>query len=144
MALVLRNNLLYAHPNITSERCCSLELDLLQLQHGIKHSDAKKQIHAFNALIKVRIFFWVERFVKWTPKLKVDLGSFHYKQMSNLRKNIFACLFSVHNTISLPRHEQVCLMRLRFKRYFSHHQAYYLTSWEKYLSKRSLIKHTCS
>ena len=33
-------------------------------------------------------------------------------------KNIFACLFSVHNTISLSRHEQVCLM--------------------------SLIKHTCS
>ena len=23
-------------------------------------------------------------------------------------KNIFACLFSVHNTISLSRHEQVC------------------------------------
>ena len=28
-----------------------------------------------------------------------------------IRKNIFACLFSVHNTISLSRHEQVCLMR---------------------------------
>ena len=40
-----------------------------------------------------------------------------------LRKNIFACLFSVHNTISLSRHEQVCLMRLRFERYFSHHRA---------------------
>ena len=25
------------------------------------------------------------------------------------------------NTISLSRHEQVCLMRLRFERYFSHH-----------------------
>ena len=37
-----------------------------------------------------------------------------------VRKNIFACLFSVHNTISLSR------------------------QWEKYLSKRSLIKHTCS
>ena len=35
-----------------------------------------------------------------------------------IRKNIFACLFSVHNTISLSLHEQVCLM--------------------------SLIKHTCS
>ena len=59
--------------------------------------------------------------------------------MSNnvIRKNIFACLFSVHNTIILSRHEQVCLMRLRFERYFSHHR-------EKYLSKRSLIKHTCS
>ena len=31
-----------------------------------------------------------------------------------IRKNIFACLFSVHNTITLSRHEQVCLMRLRF------------------------------
>ena len=39
-----------------------------------------------------------------------------------IRKNIFACLFSVHNTISLSRHEQVCLMRLRFERYFSHHR----------------------
>ena len=40
-----------------------------------------------------------------------------------IRKTIFACLFSVHNTISLSRHEQVCLMRLRFERYFSHHRA---------------------
>ena len=45
------------------------------------------------------------------------------------------------STISLSRHEQVCLMRLRFERYFSHHRAWW---WEKYLSKRSLIKHTCS
>ena len=29
----------------------------------------------------------------------------------SIRKNIFACLFSVHNTISLSCHEQVCLMR---------------------------------
>ena len=38
-------------------------------------------------------------------------------------KNIFTCLFSVHNKISLSRHEQVRLTRLRFKRYFSHHRA---------------------
>ena len=25
-----------------------------------------------------------------------------------IRKNIFACLFSVHNTISLSHHEQAC------------------------------------
>ena len=43
--------------------------------------------------------------------------------VSELRKNIFACLFSVHNTTSLSPHEQVCLMRLRFERYFSHHRA---------------------
>ena len=40
-----------------------------------------------------------------------------------IRKNIFACLFSVHSIVSLSRHEQVCLMRLRFERYFSHHRA---------------------
>ena len=30
---------------------------------------------------------------------------------------------SYYNTTSLSRHEQVCLMRLRFERYFSHHRA---------------------
>ena len=41
------------------------------------------------------------------------------KEILHVLKNIFACLFSVHNTISLSHHEQVCLMRLRFERYFS-------------------------
>ena len=36
---------------------------------------------------------------------------------------IFAYLLSVHDTISLSRHEQVCLIRLHFERYFSHHRA---------------------
>ena len=39
-----------------------------------------------------------------------------------------------NNTISLSCHEQVCLSGLRFERYFSHHR-------EKYLSKRSPLKH---
>ena len=51
-----------------------------------------------------------------------------------LHKDIFACLFSIHNTISLSCHEQVCLSGLRFERYW----------WERYLSKRSPLKHTCS
>ena len=38
-----------------------------------------------------------------------------------VRKNIFACLFIVHNTKSLSRHEQVRLIRLRFERYFPYH-----------------------
>ena len=46
----------------------------------------------------------------------------NFQSLYSIRKNIFACLFSVHNTISLSRHEQVCLMRLRFERYFSHHR----------------------
>ena len=53
----------------------------------------------------------------------------------DIRKNIFACLLSVHNTISLSHHEQVCLIRIFFERYLSHHRA----RWEKYLSNRSLI-----
>ena len=40
--------------------------------------------------------------------------------------------------------EQVCLMRLRFERYFPHHPNISGRWWEKHLSKRSLIKHTCS
>ena len=32
--------------------------------------------------------------------------------MKSVRKNIFACLFSVHNIISLSCHERVCVMRL--------------------------------
>ena len=39
-----------------------------------------------------------------------------------MRKNIFACLFSIHNTISLSRDEQVCLSRLLFERCLSHHR----------------------
>ena len=36
----------------------------------------------------------------------------HARDMKNvISKNIFACLFSVHNAISLSRHEQVCLIR---------------------------------
>ena len=46
------------------------------------------------------------------------------KEEYTLRENIFACLFSVHNTISLSRHEQVCLIRLRFEKYFSYHRDY--------------------
>ena len=45
------------------------------------------------------------------------------KQSFGIHKDIFACLFSIHNTIGLSRHEQVCLSGLRFERYFSHHRA---------------------
>ena len=32
------------------------------------------------------------------------------KQLRSLRTNIFACLLSIHNIISLSCHEQVCLI----------------------------------
>ena len=49
------------------------------------------------------------------------------KQLNCLLKNVFARLFSIHNTISLSRHEQVCLSGLRFERYFSDHRANFMT-----------------
>ena len=55
--------------------------------------------------------------------IRVNKKYYPQTLLEDIRKNIFACLFSVHNTISLSRHEQVCLMRLRFERYFSHHRA---------------------
>ena len=42
------------------------------------------------------------------------------KRSFDIQKNIFAFLLSVHSTISLSCHEQVCFLRLRFERYFSH------------------------
>ena len=54
---------------------------------------------------------------------QICLGLHYNGDNSYLRKNIFACLFSVYNRISLSRHEQVHLMRLSFERYFSHHRA---------------------
>ena len=46
-----------------------------------------------------------------------------FQNKTNICENIIACPFSVHNTISLSRHEQVSLIWLRSERYFSHHQA---------------------
>ena len=45
------------------------------------------------------------------------------KMVTVIHKDIFACLFSIHNIISLSCHEQVSLSGLRFERYFSHHRA---------------------
>ena len=58
---------------------------------------------------------------------------------THIRKNIFACLFIVHNTISLSRREQVCLIRLCFEK---KEGMFRNRGREKYLSKGSLIKPT--
>ena len=52
-------------------------------------------------------------------------------------RQIYENPFLFYNTIALSGHEQVCLSRLRFEKYFSLHR-------EKDLSKRNLLKHTCS
>ena len=38
------------------------------------------------------------------------------QKYKDIHKDIFACLFSIHNTISLSCHEQVCLSGLRLFR----------------------------
>ena len=68
----------------------------------------------------------------WCPKCWNQLVgnldvSLHAKNQLHIWKNVFACLFSVHNTIMM---EDVSPMLARW--------------WEKYLSKRSPIIHTCS
>ena len=65
--------------------------------------------------------------------------TFPFQRNNLIRKNIFACLFGVHNTIILSRHEQVCLMRLRFERYFSHHRAMdYVHSDDQFARKTAI------
>ena len=51
------------------------------------------------------------------------MGFENWNDTNIIHKDIFACLFSIHNTISLSCHEQVCLSGLHFERYFSDHWA---------------------
>ena len=68
----------------------------------------------------------------------------------DIRKNIFACLFSIHNALSLSSdHTNVQLSRKKvflLGSYFSVHVSFlsFPGWWEKYLSKCSPLKHTCS
>ena len=69
---------------------------------------------------------------KYSPRNSDNLPKAIQMQLSKkqnnfyIHKNIFACLFSIHNTISLSCHEQVCLSGLCFP------------------LKRNPLKHTCS
>ena len=39
----------------------------------------------------------------------ISISDVSTTNIDDIRKNIFSCLFSVHNTISLSRHQQVSL-----------------------------------
>ena len=84
--------------------------------YGIKLTELLQlAVSVFNIYIYLsNIFFF------FTLNCRKDLPLEYIKIQ---RKNFFACLFSVHNTISLSFHEQVCLVWLRFEIYFSHYQA---------------------
>ena len=63
-----------------------------------------------------------------TGRLVPDLYLFFkkalYEVKASIRKNVFACLFSVHNIIILSaRYEKLYLIKLHFDRYFSNHRA---------------------
>ena len=47
-----------------------------------------------------------------SEKIKTINNKIDQNKALYIRKNNFACLFSVHNTISLSPPEQVCLMSL--------------------------------
>ena len=85
------------------------------------------------------LFLSEKELLSWTYVLKKTL----WRKKNNIFicKNIFACLFSIHNTISLSRHEQVCLSR----GYVSRDTSPIIEPWSgKYLLKCSPLKHTCS
>ena len=43
------------------------------------------------------------------------------RSLNSYMENIFVCLFIVYSIIALSHREQMFLMRVHFKRYFSHH-----------------------
>ena len=61
------------------------------------------------------------------------------QEFSDIHKTIFACLFSIHSVIELSRPEQVCFMRLYFKRYLPHHQAKYTSDGKSIFQKITSI-----
>ena len=61
-----------------------------------------------------------EKFRKVTIGQDDDCTTGCFLDYPYLKKN---CEVNNHSIISLSHHEQVCLMRLRFERHFSHHWA---------------------
>ena len=61
---------------------------------------------------------------KWLKKIFEEVDFSIEEALEIILKDIFVCLFSIHNITSLSCHEQVCLSGLHFERYFSHHRAY--------------------
>ena len=59
--------------------------------------------------------------IKHVSILLAGNNSLDFSTKDDKRKTIFVRLFSFHNTVSLSRHEYVCLLRLHFERYLSDH-----------------------
>ena len=77
----------------------------------------KKELHEMKVFAKA----YKSLFESLTRNSKKNYYTRRLENYENdICKKIFACLFSVHNTIILLHHEQVCLIRLCFERYLSH------------------------
>ena len=84
------------------------------------------------------IFFPVKRSTCTGNELFLQMLLSKCKHWSSC-KDIFACLFSIHNTINLSCHEQVCLSGLRFERCFSHHRRCFSHHWSSHWDISSSI-----
>ena len=78
-----------------------------------KYYVPKVEINDFNVLIDGKPFSEIPVKNKKEAYEAITEMSKNNNYTGGIRKNIFACLFSVHNTISLSRHEQVCLIHAR-------------------------------
>ena len=94
--------------------CLAINTDALQLLHNSLGHPGIMWMLAF--ILPQNLPFSVDDVCKMTKSCQIC-------NECKPCKNIFACLFNVHDKISLSGHQQVCLIRLRFERYFSHHQA---------------------
>ena len=68
----------------------------------------------------------------YTDHIK-EFSVFHIHYDNTLCKNVFTRLIRVHK-ISLTLHEQLCLVMLRFERWFSHHRATLMIIWRMFIA----------
>ena len=93
--------------------------------------------------VEILVFLW-ERNNLMTPQITCRLMVFWiYKNPCSFRKNIFACLFSVHN--SVQSHGQELVMSTPWASMLNEttFRDLILKWLEKHLSKLNFIKHTC-
>ena len=98
----------------------------LQLVSG-RASKCTRTVHAQSADFKAGIFQYSKSYLLFIYYVEIITFLCKLAQISLLLVFVIYYLYNLYNKFT--RHKQVCLMRLRF---------------EKYFSSRSLIKHACS
>ena len=106
----------------------------LVLRKKVIFAEHKRSLHGGVTIIMshVRSLFWIPHLRRLSkPISKTTMDVKNSEVYYSIRKNIFAFLFSIHNTISLSCHEQVFLYGVRFEGHFSHHRVYYSILWNQ-------------